>query len=814
MPRVGLGGVCKDCLFIGSRSRKMGKTVAICQVGGEFVTNNDGSMSYTGGEAYAIPVVPNMKFDGFKSEIAEMCNRDPSTLLIKYFLPSNRRIPITVSNDKHMQCMIDFHEDSATIDVFVLDGETVAQNADKTDNNRANRATSKTSRPTKRAAATDSITQTPTTVDNDREGRRTIVPDPVASNAAMAAPASGDSIARRTRSRITAIVTTVTDPTTPISTIPAIGNDKRPAQYSSPVNTILAMGKEFDSVSDYRDALRTYAIAKGYALTTICSSQSRVTAKCRAEGCPWRVHASRLASMKRFKIKRMNNVHTCGGVGKDSHPNASVIWIASIIKDKLRDKPHYKPKEIVNDIYQEYGVNVTYKRAWQGKEAAQKQLEDSQSDTYSQLPWFCNRIKETNPGSLVTLTTTDKLNFQCLFVSFHASQHGFDNGCRPLILLDGTSLREKWRGTLLAAVSVDGDDAIFPIAFAVVDFDSYDNWIWFLTELKSAVSTNRTITFVSDRRNGLEEAVPQVFEDSYHAYSLHHLTEDFKRVLKGPSQPVKDVLANEIKRAAYSCSITDFNACIDNIRNFSHDVASWVLLSKPEHWSNAFFKGLRYDHLSSNVAELFYSWISEECDLSIIHMIDMIRCKMMEMIYSRREASSTWSTILTPSMEQRLELEIYNSHSLSVLFSSGSVFEVRDDSVNIVDIETRDCTCQRWKMSGLPCIHAAAVFDHTGRNTYAYCSRYFTVDCYHLTYSESIHPIPDIGNPVSEDSNTEPIVRPPRSHRPQHPRGKPKLKQTELFDPSKMLRLYVNCTRCGRSGHKRKNCREVEEGNH
>ncbi|XP_058102768.1 uncharacterized protein LOC131246545 [Magnolia sinica] len=796
----------------------MGKTVAICQVGGEFVTNNDGSMSYTGGEAYAIPVVPNMKFDEFKSEIAEMCNRDASTLLIKYFLPSNRRIPITVSNDKHMQCMIDFHEDSATIDVFVLDGETIARNTDKTDNNRANRATSKTSRPTsrstKRAAATDSITQTPTTVNNDGKGRRTTVPDPVASTAAVAAPASGDRIARRTSSRITAIVTTGTDPTTPISTIPAAGNDKQSAQYSSPGNTILDMGKEFDSVSDFRDALRMYAIAKGYALKTIYSSQSRVTAKCRAQGCPWRVHASRLASMKRFKIRKMNNVHTCGGVGKDSHPNASNIWIASIIKDKLRDKPHYKPKEIVNDIYQEYGINVTYRRAWNAKEAAQKQLLDSQSDAYSQLPWFCNRIKETNPGSLVTLTTTDKLNFRCLFVSFHALQHGFDNGCRPLILLDGTSLREKCRGTLLAAVSVDGDDAIFPIAFAIVDFESYDNWIWFLTELKSAVSTNRTITFVSDRRNRLEEAVPQVFEDSYHAYSLNHLTEDFKRVLKDTSQPVKDALANEIKRAAYSCSITDFNACIDNIRNFSHDVASWVLSSKPEHWSNAFFKGLRYDHLSSNVAELFYSWISEECDLSIIHMIDIIRCKMMEMIYARREASSTWSTILTPSMEQRLELEIHNSHSLSVLFSSGSVFEVRDDSVNIVDIETRDCTCQRWKMSGLPCIHAAAVFDRMGRNTYDYCSRYFMVDCYRLTYSESIHPIPDIGNPVSEDSNTELIVRPPRSHRPHRPRGRPKSKQTELFDPRKRRRLYVNCTRCGQSGHSRKNCREVEEGNH
>ncbi|XP_058102744.1 uncharacterized protein LOC131246537 isoform X2 [Magnolia sinica] len=793
----------------------MGKTIAVCHVGGEFVTNNNGSMSYTGGEAYAIPVVPNMKFDEFKSEIAEMCNRDASTLFVKYFLPGNRRTPITVSNDKHMQCMADFHEDSATIDVFVLDRETIAQNTDKTDNNRANRATGRTSRSTsrttKRAAATVSITRTPTTVDNDGIGRRTTVTNPVASNAVMDDPASGDSIAGRTRSRITSIAATITDPTTPIATTAAVGNDKRPAQYSSLGDTIFDVGQEFNSVSDFRVALRMYAIVKGFASKTIKSGKARVTAQCSAEGCPWRVHASRLPTMQRFKIRKINNVHTCGGgVGKDGHPNATSLWVASIIKDKLHDKPQYTPKEIVNDIYREYGVNVSFKKARAGKEVAEEQLQDSQS--YSQLPWFCNRLKETNPGSLITLTTTDKSRFHRLFVSFHASRHGFENGCRPLILLDRTSLRKECRGMLLAAVSVDGDDAIFPVAFAIVDFESYDNWIWFLTELKSAVSTNRTITFVSDWLNGLEEAVPQVFEGSYHAYSLHHLIEGFKLVLKGPSEPVKDALADEIQRAAYSCSITDFNACIGKTRNFSHNVALWILESKPEHWSNAFFEGLRYDHLSSNIAELFYGWISEERRLSIIQMIDMIRCKMMEMIYTRREASSTWSTILTPSMEQRLEREKCNSHSLSVLFSSGSIFEVRDDSVNIVDIETWDCTCRRWKMTGLPCVHAAAVFDRTGRNSYDYCSRYFTVDCYRSAYSESIHPIPDIGNPVSEDSNTELIVRPPRSHPPHRSPGRPKSKQTELLDPSKRLKLLQHCqhcSRCGGCGHNKRRCRGV-----
>ncbi|XP_058102738.1 uncharacterized protein LOC131246534 isoform X2 [Magnolia sinica] len=858
----------------------MGKTVAICQFGGELVTNNDGSMSYNGGEAHAIQVLPTMKFDEFKSEIAEMCNCNVSTLSIKYFLPSNRRIPIVISNDKDMQRMIDFHEDSATIDVFVLEGGAVAQNAVKAINNRATGAASRTtsraaSRTMRRAVATDSINPIPTTVNNDRTITVTDLITPIATIVATGGvdgTVSGNIGRATSADPITPIATTTTvisndmrpgllslidesnDKQPGLSSLtdesndkrpgllsfteesndkqpgllsftdesndkrPGLlsftdeSNDKRPGLLSSADKLIVDVGQEFSNVHDFRDALRRFAIAKGFIFTYVNNDSKRVTAKCKAEGCPWRVHASRLSTMQKFKIKTINNVHTCGGgVGKDGHPHATRRWVASIIKDKVRDMPQYKPRDIANDIYREYGVSLRYHQARRGKEMAQEQLQGSRAEAYNQLPWLCERIRETNPGSLVTLTTTDDSRFHRLFISFHASRHGFENGCRPLILLDGTSLRDKCHGTLLAAVSVDGDDGIFPIAFAVVDTESSDNWHWFLSELKLAVPMNQTITFVSDRRNGLEETVPEIFKDSYHAYSLHHLTEDFKRVLKGPSQMVKDALVDEFKRAAYLFGAANFNACIDSIRNVSHDVAAWVLESKPEHWSNAFFRGSRYDHVSSSVAELFYGWISEERDVSIIQMIDMIRCKMMEMIYTRREASSAWSTVLTPSMEQRLQLEMYNSRTLSVLFSSGSVFEVRDDSVNIVDIETRDCTCQRWKMFGLPCIHAAAVFDRTGKNMYDYCSRYFTVDCYRLAYSESIHPIPDIGKPVSEDSNTQIIVRPPRIHRPRQPPRWPKKKKRNLpLDRSKKLR---HCSRCGAAGHNMATCKEPEMEN-
>ena len=83
---------------------------------------------------------------------------------------------------------------------------------------------------------------------------------------------------------------------------------------------------------------------------------------------------------------------------------------------------------------------------------------------------------ELNPGSFATFTTKDDSSFHHLFVSFHASLHGFQQGCQPLLFLDSIALKSKYQGTLLAANACDGDDDIFPVAFAMVDPETDDNW--------------------------------------------------------------------------------------------------------------------------------------------------------------------------------------------------------------------------------------------------------------------------------------------------------------------------------------------------
>jgi len=61
----------------------------------------------------------------------------------------------------------------------------------------------------------------------------------------------------------------------------------------------------------------------------------------------------------------------------------------------------------------------------------------------------------------------------------------------------------KWdiKGQMLAAVGRDGDNRIFPIAWAVVEVEDNPNWLWFVQLLKKdlGLEDGADITIISDK---------------------------------------------------------------------------------------------------------------------------------------------------------------------------------------------------------------------------------------------------------------------------------------------------------------------------
>ncbi|KAL4558707.1 hypothetical protein LXL04_036908 [Taraxacum kok-saghyz] len=575
-------------------------------------------------------------------------------------------------------------------------------------------------------------------------------------------------------------------------------------------NYELMVGQEFPDVASCRRALRHTAIALHFEIQTVKSDKTRFTAKCASEGCPWRIHAAKLPGVPTFTIRTIHSEHNCGGIAHLGHQQASVDWVANTVEQRLKENPQCKPKEILEEIHRVHGITLSYKQAWRGKERIMAALRGSFEEDYRLLPQYCDQIRITNPDSIASVYVNPSDNcFQRLFISFQASIHGFLNACRPLIGLDRTVLKSKYLGTLLLATGFDGDGALFPLAFGVVDEENEDNWMWFLSELHNLLEINTEnmprLTILSDRQKNIVDGVEANFPTAFHGFCMRHLSESFRKEFNNT------VLVNHLWDAANALTIMEFESKILEIEEVSQEAAYWIRRVPPRLWATAYFEGTRFGHLTANIVESLNVWILEASGLPIIQMMETIRRQLMMWFNERRETSMQWTSILVPSAERRVSEAIDRARTYQVLRANDSEFEViSHEGTNIVDIRNRRCLCRGWQLYGLPCAHAVAALLSCRQNVHRFTESCFTVAMYRKAYSQTIHPVPDKtlwkemgGVGVGEGRGVVDIViNPPKSIRPP---GRPRKRRVRSEDRGAVKRI-VHCSRCNQTGHFRTTC--------
>ncbi|CAD6343218.1 unnamed protein product [Miscanthus lutarioriparius] len=494
---------------------------------------------------------------------------------------------------------------------------------------------------------------------------------------------------------------------------------------------------------------------------------------------------------------------------------ASVQWVANTVEERLRENPQCKPKEILEEIHKAHGITLSYKQAWRGKERIMAAVRGSFEEGYRLLPEYCRQVERTNPGSIARVYGNPDDNcFRRLFISFNASIFGFVNACRPLIGLDRTLLKNKYLGTLFLATGFDGDGALFPLAFGVVDEETDDNWVWFLSELHELLEKNTEnmprLTILSDRRKGITDGVEFNFPTAFHGYCMRHVSETFKKEFNNP------VLVNLLWEAAHALTVIEFETKLLEIEDTSPEAVVWIRHLPPRLWATAYFEGIRYGHLTANITESLNSWILDASGLPIIQMMECIRRQLMTWFNERREASMQWNTILVPAAERRVQEAIERARGYQVARANEAEFEVisAHEGTNIVDIRNRCCLCRGWQLYGVPCAHGVAALLSCRQNVHRYTESCFTVATYRKTYSQTIHPIPDktLWNETADHETADQgqadeikaqmIINPPKSLRPP---GRPRKKRVRAEDRGRVKRV-VHCSRCNQTGHFRTTC--------
>ncbi|XP_020271923.1 uncharacterized protein LOC109847089 [Asparagus officinalis] len=315
--------------------------------------------------------------------------------------------------------------------------------------------------------------------------------------------------------------------------------------------------------------LQYYSMAKKFDYDSVKNEPKRIRVICRYKetyGCPWMLFASPVKNEKRIEIKRFVNEHSCGQhTNLSGQSRASRRFVAEQLRPVLKVRPEIRPKDVQKEFLTRYGLRLEYSTIWWGKERAHEAMYGDSYKSYDQLRWYEQKVKETNPGSYICIDQNEG-RFKRLFICYAACIVGFLNGCRPLLFLDGTFLKDRYKGLLLSAVAYDGDQGIFPLAYCICDQENVDNWRWFLQGLWSILyerpdpyNPPHQLVIISDADKGIQEAVREYFTEAIHSRCVLHLVENFRYKLKDLGLKAKDthVLGNLLQSACYKYTVAE-----------------------------------------------------------------------------------------------------------------------------------------------------------------------------------------------------------------------------------------------------------------
>ncbi|KAL6547214.1 hypothetical protein OROMI_022935 [Orobanche minor] len=334
--------------------------------------------------------------------------------------------------------------------------------------------------------------------------------------------------------------------------------------------------------------------------------------------------------------------------------------VSECVKGKLTSlNKIYTPSDIVDDMKDKYNVLISYQKAWRSKERALVKVRGNPHD-YSTITSWLHMAEITNPGTLTDILLDVKGHFKYLFFALGPSIEAWKY-CFPIIVVDGTFINSAYMGTLLAASTQDANRSIIPIAFAVVDSENEDSWTWFFKNLRKAVGVRPKQCIVSDRHHAIVKGLEVVFPDVMHGACTYHVLKNIKKRFKKGGVELK----NAYNGACRAYTVDDFNKhmadldAIDvRIRPF---LENEVMLNKCTRLHG---ETSRYSTMTSNIAESLNNAIKGIRDLSIITMIECLRCLVQRWYFSNKEVALSTFTTLATNAERRLAFNINESKKI------------------------------------------------------------------------------------------------------------------------------------------------------
>jgi hypothetical protein len=191
-----------------------------------------------------------------------------------------------------------------------------------------------------------------------------------------------------------------------------------------------------------------------------------------------------------------------------------------------------------------------------------------------------------------------------------------------------------------------------------------------------------------------------------------------------------------------------FDKAMDKLRKVSNEAANWLL--DPERpksmWARYTIDSeCKSDHVTNNVSESFNSWLGDDRKKTILSMVESITCRLMARFQTRFEKGCGFENIITPKIRKVLDTTMQDGRICKLTYAGDDEFQVKDGFTTfVVNLRSRTCGCDYWRVSGLPCKHACACIAYKRENVELFADNVYTTKVYCLCYKDIIHPMPEL----------------------------------------------------------------------
>ncbi|KAK2658094.1 hypothetical protein Ddye_011146 [Dipteronia dyeriana] len=329
-------------------------------------------------------------------------------------------------------------------------------------------------------------------------------------------------------------------------------------------------GKIYSTKQELKRDLRFYALRERFEFRIKRSDKKRFEVGCKNDNCVFKLGATKMHEGKYWQVQKYNKEHSCtldGFHGRFRQASASII--GELYSPKLRvNGTTLKPKDIMTEMELKYGLQILY-----------------------------------------TYLLNARNEFRYCFFAYGACLHGFRAVIWPVIAIDGTHLKGRFRGILFIAVCKDANEQVYPLAFGIGQKESRKSWSWFLKQLGNCIGCPEDCMFISDQHKGIAKAMEIVYPNASHGLCGFHMVMNIKNMFK------KEDVTGIFKRASKCYKESEFIDEMNQLRRVHPNAYDYLMKIGKKKWSRA-YSPMPVTVLIEFIRDMMQKWFHDRLNLA------------------------------------------------------------------------------------------------------------------------------------------------------------------------------------------------------